>query len=104
MMGAARSRGAVCPRPVGPHVPTAVTAACADHASPERPDDRFVGEVIGVHRGLVIAGDRIAVDEQLPDAMAADVAQRHRLECLSFARGRHAVREMPGGAPGSANH
>jgi hypothetical protein len=71
--------------PVRPGGSAAVAAAGAHDVGAERPDDRFVRQVIGVHFGLVIAADRIAVDEQIADAMAADVAQRDGLECLSFA-------------------
>ena len=46
-------------RPVGPHVGAAVAAEGTDHARPDLPDDRFVGQVVGVHLGLVVAIDRV---------------------------------------------
>jgi integrase len=63
-------------QPVRPDVGAAVSAPRADHASPHRPDNGVVGQVIGIHCGLVIAGDRIAIDEQIPDAITAEMAQR----------------------------
>ena len=68
-----------------PHVRATVTTARAYHASAERPDRRFVRQMIGIHLGVVIAMDRTAIDEQIAAAMAADVAQGHGLESLSFA-------------------
>jgi hypothetical protein len=44
--------------------------------------------VIGIHSDAVVAADRIAIDQQVPAAMAADMAQADRLE--GFAIGRHA--------------
>jgi hypothetical protein len=73
-------RGLCVLGPIRPNVGAAVATARADHALTERPDDRLVRQVVGVHFRLVIAGDRIAVDEQIPDAMATDVAHRDGLE------------------------
>jgi hypothetical protein len=96
-MGATGSRGRHVLRPVWPDIGAAVAAAGTDHAPTERPDNCFVGQVIGVHRRLMIAGDRIAIDEQMPDAEAADMAQRDRLERLLVAI-LH-LHDMPVGEP-----
>jgi hypothetical protein len=65
--------------------PRGVRRTCRPCGAPELADDRFVRQVVGVHLGLVVAIDRAAIDEQIAAAMAADVAQRDGLECLSFA-------------------
>jgi hypothetical protein len=39
-----------------------------------RPDGRLVRQMIGVQLGLVVAVDRLAIDEQVAATMAADVA------------------------------
>jgi hypothetical protein len=48
--------------------------------------------VISVHLGLVVALDRVAIDEQISAAMAADMAQRHRLDHFSVAWSRLGIR------------
>jgi hypothetical protein len=58
-------------RPVRPDIGAAVAAAGADHSGPQRPDNGVVGEVVGIHRGLVVTGNRVAVDEQIPAAVPA---------------------------------
>jgi hypothetical protein len=40
--------------------------------------------MIGVHLGAVAAMDRVAIDEQMLAAVAADVAQRYGLEYLTL--------------------
>jgi hypothetical protein len=69
--------------PIRPHVSTPMATAGAHHAVAERPDRGVVGQVAGVHDGVVVAIDRAAVDEQARDAVTAKVAhgpaQRSRL-------------------------
>jgi hypothetical protein len=55
-MSAAGSRGRHVLRPVWPDIGAAVATAGTDHARAERPDNRFVGQVIGIHDRLMIAG------------------------------------------------
>jgi hypothetical protein len=51
------------------------------------PDRRLVRQMIRLELSPVVATDRAAIDEQVPAAMAADMAQRHGLEYLTA--GRH---------------
>ena len=74
-------------RPIRPHVGAAMAALRADHVRAECADRRLAGHMIGVHDRAMAAIDRAAIDQQVPAAMAADMAQRHRLESLGFASG-----------------
>ena len=68
--------------PVRPHVSAAMSTACADHTRAERADRQVIRQVVRIHDAAVVAIDGIAIDQQVPAAVRADMAQGYGLELL----------------------
>ena len=84
-MGAAGPPGPRMLRPVRPDIGADQAARRAHHARAERHHHRVIGQPIGLEPFTMVAPGQRAIDEQAAAAVAANVAQRDRLECFSFA-------------------
>jgi hypothetical protein len=82
-VGSAHAARARHRRPVGPDTGTDQAAGGTDHPRVQIEQHGVVGKPIKPERGAVIAPRRGAVDQQLPAAVAADVAHGDGVEGLS---------------------
>jgi hypothetical protein len=67
-------------RPIRPDIRANMTAARTDHAAAQRPHRHIISQPIAVHARAVMASVGIAIDEQIPTAMAANVTHGYGRE------------------------